>query len=362
MKNDRSELQRALQHAVEQRTCPTDEILASGGAEAELHLKSCRACREWLGNRPVDLPAIKSGMSNLTQLYTLPPHKEAAPGQVWSVNRTVGGWGARRQYINPPLVLILKELPQRELLVSQICSDDLLMGVDDLWLGDGIGFAEPWNLYPLSKRDLDHLLAEVDEALTVATASDDHPYPGIEHGSPLWHFRQIEKEVGETISLRSSEQRGFQLVESFLSEFGKIRANLLNRVKGWRWPEDASDTLRFLLGARPELLPLRASEGGDHLDATIIRISRPDEPELTRSSCLITRWNVDVDGLLVCGRLPDDICRPLALHAAWGGPPPRPADEALFDRETGAFKIRVHGIIENVATLEPLQVVIMTHG
>ena len=167
MKNDRSELQCALQHAVEQRTCPTDEVLMSGSAEAELHLKSCRVCREWQENRPADLNALKSDMSKLKELYTLPAEKEVASGQVWSVNRRVGGWGARHQHYNPPLVLLLKELPRKELLVSQMYSDDLLMGVDDLWLGEGIGFAEPWNRYPLSRRDLDHLLADSDLSVEI---------------------------------------------------------------------------------------------------------------------------------------------------------------------------------------------------
>ena len=362
MINDRTELQRALQHAVEQRTCPTDKILISGSTEAESHLKSCRACREWQENISADLKALKNDLSTLKQLYSLPTGKEPAPGQVWSVNKRVGGWGARHQHYNPPFVLILQELPRKELFVAQIYSDDLLMGGDDLWLGEEIGFAEPWNRYPLSKVDLDQLLAEVDGVRTAAVASNDRPYPGMEYDSPLWHFRQIEKEIGEAISIRSSEQRGFQFAEFFLSEFGKIRDNLKSRIKGWRWPEDAVTALPFLLGARPELMPLLASQGGDHLDATILAISSPEEPELTRRSCLITRWNVDDDGLLVCGRLPDDVCRPIALHAAWGGTPPLPADEALFDRESGAFKVRFHGVIENVTTLEPLRLVIVTHG
>lgn len=366
MSSDQSMQQIAFQLASQQRTCPGDDLLfdKSPCPELEAHLSVCPACQERKNALTTSFSVNQDTFKVLRSTFSLPNFGEPAPGQIWKMKRRVAGWGPGKRYFNPPLLLVLdKESFHGEYKVAQTYSDDLLMSSDDVWLGEGIGFAQPWNIYTVNGRDLELPLAMVENEIFVSCSTQNLSHPrDIPSDSIIWYFRQMEKEVGEITSLRSSERRAMDVMQAWLNDAHKLGASLADRVKGWVWPNGEADIWGFLSAARPEFLPLTADEGESCHDIKVLQLESEMPPTISLQSCIISHGAVDTNGLLVRGFLPEAARRPLKLHACWSRPGLQMviADEAEFDLETGAFKIRFHAQTEPIVDLAPLQLVVVT--
>ena len=366
MTADLSLQQLSLQLASQQRSCPDDALLFSDHPSPDLkaHLKGCPHCRERRKSPPANPSALRDAFAILAGTFSKPSPVEPAPGEIWKLRHRITGWGPGNRYFNPPLVLLLQqETTPGEYRVSQIYSDDLLMGADDIPLGEGLGFAQPWNIYAVHRRDLERRLAFVGNEIVDACSPHRLLQPRDIPSDPIVrYFREMEREVGEIMALRSSQRCAEDLLHAWLSDGRRLAASLADRVKGWLWPDTIEDAWGFLAAARPELLPLTAAEGDERHDITLLQIRTGAPPGIYRKSCIVSRWGVDADGLLVRGFLPEEAAYPCKFHARWvtSGAPVLCADEAEFDGESGAFKIRFHDLNDQITTLDPLQLALVT--
>lgn len=174
------------------RCCPPDAVL-TGELTDELrqHLEICPLCSRERAEAlpPVRLNLDPDGMAEKQQ---------PEPGQLWSIQPSLGGWGPKQRYYNPPVVLITGLAGADGVNVVQTSGAVELAGPDDLLLDNGLsGFAEPWNQYTLQTPYLQTCLGRISEQLStrLRKLSDETP-PAPKPGSLLWFFRQMEVETG----------------------------------------------------------------------------------------------------------------------------------------------------------------------
>lgn len=201
MKRDASmdDLAGAWELAWQTRFCPPEELVYGQDQtpEAQAHLRACPYC--------ADLAALRRPPGSGPRTYPAPASPSARPatpplatGQLWRLAPGLDGWGPKERYYHSPVVLVLEtgsQLPNA-VLVAQTYHDTLLSGPDDLSL-EPRRFAQPWNLYTLHRRDLDHCCGQVDPTLAqrVLVASRG-PFAPLEPTSALYLFRQMEIELG----------------------------------------------------------------------------------------------------------------------------------------------------------------------
>jgi hypothetical protein len=185
------------------RFCPPQELILADrpAPEALAHLRACpcchelAACHEELGPWPG--PAVSSAPAAMAANAERQP-PELAVGQLWSLAPGLGGWGPKRRFYNPPLVLILREGLHlaNGVLVAQTYHDPLLQGEDDVPM-DPHRFAQPWNIYTLHRDNLGAPQGQFgpEAAERVLKASQNQP-PRLDQGSALHVFRQMEIELG----------------------------------------------------------------------------------------------------------------------------------------------------------------------
>jgi len=174
------------------RYCPPDAVLA-GELTDELrqHLEICPLCSREGAEAlpPVRLNLPPDGMAEKQQ---------PQPGELWLLQPSLGGWGPKHRYYNPPVVLITGLAETDAVNVVQTSGDAELAGPDDLLLDNGLtGFAEPWNQYTLRTTDLQICLGQISKQLCIqlrelSDGTPSAPAPG----SLLWFFRQMEVETG----------------------------------------------------------------------------------------------------------------------------------------------------------------------
>ncbi|MDX9833865.1 MAG: hypothetical protein RBT36_01460 [Desulfobulbus sp.] len=181
----------AWQQAWRLRCCPPDHLLVVPPVpQLNEHLTICPWCRTSLDAPacpfPGPVPALASAAAPLQ------------PGQVRAVRATLGDWGPKSRYYNPPAVLVLDLSDSHSVFVCQVYGDNTLAGPEDIPLGnDLVGFAEPWNTFTLMQDDLDTLLGEADLGVAAAVLEQrSQPEPALQPGSLLWFFRQMEVETG----------------------------------------------------------------------------------------------------------------------------------------------------------------------
>ena len=181
----------AWQQAWRLRCCPPDHLLvAPASPQLSDHLTVCPWCRSSLDLPPCPFPGPVST-----------PAPAAGPlqlGQVRAVRPTLGDWGPKSRYYNPPAVLVIDLPDSGAVFVCQVYGDNTLAGPNDIPLGgDLAGFAEPWNTYTLMQDDLDTLLGEAAPGVVAAVLEQrSQPEPALQPGSILWFFRQMEVETG----------------------------------------------------------------------------------------------------------------------------------------------------------------------
>lgn len=216
--------QLAWQSAFELRGCPPESLLFGNQQSPELaaHINLCRFCKDKLASASDEIIHWSKLADNLlkTPIYhasiTVP-----APGQIWSLPRSLSGWGSANLHYNPPRVLLLEPARENDCLlrVAQTYTAAELMGSDDIWLSEQYGFAEIWNAYAIHKKDLDSCWGTLDDntlkkVLSVwriigNNSARHHDQPvKIGQASILGQFRKLEAEVGAYCAAKSTASEG----------------------------------------------------------------------------------------------------------------------------------------------------------
>ncbi|MEA2113988.1 MAG: hypothetical protein U9P36_01230 [Thermodesulfobacteriota bacterium] len=174
------------------RCCPPDPVLAGKlNDELRRHLEICPLCSR---DRAEALPPVQ--LKPPTDSST--EKRQPQTGELWSLQPSLGGWGPKHRYYNPPIVLITGMVEADAVNVVQTSGDTKLAGPDDLLLENGLfGFVEPWNQYTLRSSDLQSCLGKISEQLStrLRQLADEAPFAPAP-GSLLWFFRQMEVETG----------------------------------------------------------------------------------------------------------------------------------------------------------------------
>ncbi len=246
------------------RCCPPDMALTGElTVELQRHLEICPFCRL---EREAPLPEIRLDYSaDLTTEKRLP-----RVGELWSVTNNLEGWGPKYRYYNSPVVLVTAIVDRHAVNVVQTFGDCSLAGPDDVLLdNDIIGFAEPWNRYTLSIKDLDIFLGDVSAGcitrlLEVSANESTAPAPG----SLLWFFRQMEVETswffaGQSIAgLLDAEKPSFVSsllyadTDTLFADLKTLSVTIPDVCRSRNLPE------HILAGTMPadDLLPLAAAD------------------------------------------------------------------------------------------------------
>lgn len=283
MKIERWQQQLAWQNAFELRACPPEDILFSKDQSTKLkeHLASCRICQDKL-----ETGTHFDAWNDLAKLITqdLPkPTKDHVPavGQLWTLSKKLNGWGPNDRFYKAPMVLLLEEIEGTSYgyRVAQVYTDKMLMGQDDIWLRDDIGFAEAWNTYSVHKKDLELYWGKIEtsiasqvlnisvnmqqidqqEAITTEEYTSKQTIP---ENSIFYFFRNLEVEVGSYCAIQSvailvndyeTEQERVainSMVNNFIIELRghltQLSQYLGNRINGWTFPELSPQLLKGL--------------------------------------------------------------------------------------------------------------------
>ncbi len=245
------------------RCCPPDDVLA-GKLTDQLreHLEVCPICS---CERAAALPPVQL---NLPMGETA-DQQEPQPGELWSLHPSLGGWGTKKRYYNPPVILVTGRVVDNAVRVVQTFGDSEFAGSDDLLLDNGLtGFAEPWNQYTLQVNALHTCLGHISQQLTARLQNPSDKTPSTpESGSLLWFFRQMEVETGWYFAEQSLAALLGSIEKTSLPAFPDIPAAvlltdlkklpvILPAIDAAALPED------ILAGTMPadDLLPLAAAE------------------------------------------------------------------------------------------------------
>ncbi len=394
VKREPWELKLAWQEIWQVRGCPPDELLSSPPPDPELqrHLDLCPFC----AGRMEDL--LPTGVPPLTEPLIHPPGPEAAPGdqdagsasrshdaaspkddagapgtgaqappprpgQLRSLRRSLGSWGPRGRYYNPPMVLVtgIPEGPPQAVRVAQVHHQEVLASPADVPLGHGL-FAEAWNTYTLRAEDLDQLWETIPDAtlkeVTGLTQQGFSPVPATD--APwIEAFQRLEMEVGAFFALRAlgallgeSQASPSDLILLELGEISALKAHLRASRPEVALPQEPPGVLETLALARfPEHgLPLAASG-----DENRILLNRAhwgvDGLDLSPMTAEITFRNEDPGGLTFGGVLDGESPEGSELRVWWdlGGEAPIPAGEVSFAPGDGFFRARFQGLTGDAA-------------
>lgn len=225
MGNDNWEYDAAWFEAWQTRSCPPGQILF-GEKTPELadHLELCSACRDMLAAENDTIQLHKKFGSMLKDIYN--PHKTTPQsGQVWSLDKSLEGWGPKARYFTAPLVLVLENIDKAAIRVAQIHEIDLFSQEEDIRLGDNFaGYAEQWNTYTLRKSDLAHCWGMVGvEVVTRTLAKHEKQSRQPAENSLLALFRQLEIETGFFFSSQAVNS----LMEQYDDSGEKSKAKIL---------------------------------------------------------------------------------------------------------------------------------------
>ena len=224
--NDDLKLKLAWQTAYEQRTCPPAAVLYADPPDTNLqkHLSFCDSCRESREMNQEEKVAWQELFGKMAQTTVRAEAEAKQPGQVWSLNKSLGGWQEDGRYFTPPAVLLLSRQDATAWKVAQLYSDKRLMGDGDAWLGDMFGFGEGWNAYTIRDNQLDAYMGAVTpEQLQQVTIAASVSHEPAEEGSILSYFRNMEIETGAfvvvpTVEAVVSTRATLQPVESPLQK------------------------------------------------------------------------------------------------------------------------------------------------
>lgn len=190
------------------RTCPSISVLKTASEAVQVHLRSCRECRETMKHLETYEQAGEWLVNMFPKRVTKP--SEVQVGDIRRIKPTSKKeeWFDRRlkRFYNPPHVVIIG-VNGDAVLVSQLFEEpDLAVMGEDLLIDDHL-FAELWNCYTVPK----YLLAEksyrrVSEGTVYKLRKGFIQFNNISHenldeDSPIYHFRLLEFSVGSFFAL-----------------------------------------------------------------------------------------------------------------------------------------------------------------
>ncbi len=356
MKNDASwEKKLAWQEAWQVRGCPPEAILRGAFPTLELkrHLEGCPFCSDHRDAPPLGTRLLEA-MAAFDRAAAKPAGGERAPGEIWSVRRSLAGWGPGDRHYNPPLVLILERPgdPSEAVRVAQVYHDPALAGPGDVPLAEDL-FAESWNVYTVSERDLETCFGRADESALEAVleaAATGIPSLDAEASPVLEAFRRLEIEVGAFFALpsvermlRRAEGTPSARLRSHFQDPKSLVAHFRDRHPSLSLPGGAGAPLEALALARfsDEELPLAAA--GDANRILVHRVIWTAEgPDLRAVRAELTFWRHTPEGLTVGGQIEDRVDPGSELLAWWALPdrPPTAAGDVTWSWEGGFFRVQ----------------------
>lgn len=321
-----SPIREAWRTVYQDRTCPPFAVLRDPvqAESVEEHRKGCPFCAMKSAD-PIDHEAWAELGAQLVRDCPKPQKLTVQVGQVWNLVTIKGGWDERFRHINPPMVLILDVFEDVSgVRVAQLFDEETLMADGDVSLDPRFGAAEAWNTYALDQADLDSCFGQVgpDVMDAVRRAVDTEPRP-VEDGSIVWHFRQLELEVGSFMAMeamgRLMARHERYAVRQELADVQAVRGKVLAFDPRIRLPK-ADDGLRMLAEAEfPDELMLRAAAGeGEHLPFTVVSVGGETNP-CRGSLAELLGSELDDTVIRITGRLPEE-CREGLLFAWWRRP------------------------------------------
>ena len=374
------ELRLAWQEMLQVRGCPPDAVLHGSGPTPPgvlRHLRLCPFCpdrvedmttgmsttsnelfpfhgRPTAGSESLRESPSPSGLPTTRSSSPEDPGRPPNPGEIRSIRRSLGGWGPKGLFYNPPLVLVVSvpEAPPEAVRVAQVHPAAPLAGPGDVEVTPGL-FAECWNTYPLRRADLGEVWAVVSDELLQAVASAvPEPLRPAEGVTAPWieAFRRLEIEVGAFFSLqavdallREGDESPFDRVLAEIPDVEVLEAHLRDRRPRVILPEESFGVLECLALARfPEgELPLAAAGAENRI--ILNRVAWSEEGiELSPLGAELTHWEVDPGGLTSGGVIeatsPEGSELRAWLHVEGGAP--LPAADVSFDPAQGFFRAR----------------------
>lgn len=350
---DSWEIRLAWQIARQVRGCPPDgEVLAESPDENLVeHLKVCAFCQ--------DLRRTGASASEEFELARrLPQTLEAkwapsmAEGQVRSLREALAGWGPRKLFYNPPLVLILVAASEvgDAVRVAQVYDDPRLMGPGDIPIGKDL-FAETWNTYTLRGSYLDRLITTVPkETLQAVLDLEAKEVPPLNEYTQLKAFRRLEIEVGAFFSIQAVSELMCEhqpdLGECLVTAFPQDQS-VLDEIRRSNpriaWFPGKRPLLEALALARfPEdEIPLAASSRQKIVPVNVLKI-HPETQEVSFSPAIavISVWREDQGGLLTGGQIEAELMTEVELSAHLELPDGslRKAVQTFLEAGTGHFR------------------------
>lgn len=281
--------------AVILRTCPPKNLGLSQENKDSFnsHIKRCPFCSKnfFEADEYEDWEELSQALETLLEE---PEVKKPESGQVWSIKRDLEGWDDEYRYFNTPLILIIEVNEHLHAVkVAQIYSDTILIGPDDVYMDEEIGFAQPWNVYTLNFDDLGYCWYNIDMALVDKVKEiSKGEFQEIEANSPLYFFRQLELEVGAFFSLQSidkimskidntssGQDRGefhSSIHYTWLNDPNKLRQILVRDVPGVNLDIDSNEALEILALMRlpDEEVALAAASDSDLINFNHVFIKK----------------------------------------------------------------------------------------
>lgn len=274
MNQSRSRPIKAWQRMFVLRSCPPDPFLQEQKWEEEVlsHVQRCPWCLEKVESIS-DMNQVKQSESVLRRMLAKSSDKAPEPGQIWSINQDLAGWGLKGNYINPPMVLILWNFddPAPGCRVAQICPEKELAFANDILLPDDQGFAQAWNTYALAVKDLGYFIHAVPQEIVEDVLEEEKKdMESLQQDSTLFFFRSLEMEVSSFFTLKSLDkllpeesemEQGLALLYPFqFSSRQEVRESLKRSDPSLEIPADVQNPLLMvaLTGMPAEDLALAA--------------------------------------------------------------------------------------------------------
>lgn len=343
-------IKEAWRNVYQERTCPPYAVLISpeqAGNVAE-HRRGCPFCAMKKEN-PKNYEAWAELGAQMALDWPAPEKPAVQPGQVWSLIPSKGGWDERFRHVNPPMVLIMDVFEDVSgVRVAQLFDERALIADGDVDLGPRYGVAEVWNTYALDCADLNLCFGQISpellNPLKEAVVSEHDP---VDEDSVLWHFRQLELEVGAFMAMeamgRLVERHERNAVRHEFSDIPSVRSKVLAFDSRIRLPE-AEDGLAMLAEAEmPIELILQAAAGeGEQTPFTVVTVGGSTNPCRGVLADLLEADHQD-SVIVIRVRIPDEYSQGLLF--AWWRRPDTGLEEGVVesDPSTGIFSARFSG-------------------
>jgi len=351
---DSWEVRFAWQIARQVRGCPPDQmVLAISPDDCLLaHLEICPFCRDLhrMGASAEEEFELSRHLVPIDEGGSTVPIRK---GQVRSLQQSLAGWGPKKLFYNPPLVLVLDQIsnPGNAVKVAQVYDDPRLMGPGDIMIGEGL-FAETWNSYTLRQSYLDSLVATIpDDVLRKVIELEAKDITTLDEYKALKAFRRLELQVGAYFAMRAvselmSQQRpnlGEGLFEAFSEEW-MIIEQAGRKNPAIVWPCTRLPLLEELALARfpDDQVPLAASSEQKAVSVNVLRTySGKSEVDFYPSIAVISIWRDHENGILIGGRIVGPLMTEAELFARLELPDGSLAEpaESFIVADSGHFRV-----------------------